>query len=131
MKLTEKTPKEVGAYGENTACEYLKRKGYKIVARNVARNTGEIDIIARKGETLHFVEVKSLLCREFPESKGVKDEYSPSANLHRAKINKVARTAEWYVAENEWEGDWQVDGLLVWLRERDGDALVEHLPQIV
>ena len=35
------------------------------------------------------------------------------------------------VAEKDWEGDWQVDGCLVWLRKRDGKALVRYLPQIV
>jgi len=46
-------------------------------------------------------------------------------------VRKVARTAEWYVMEKDWEGDWQVDGCLVWLRRRDGMARVRYLPQIV
>ncbi len=131
MELTGNDRKEIGSLGEKVAAEYLRRKGFHIVAMNVARKTGEIDVIAGKGNELRFVEVKSILCREFPDQASAGDRYDPSANLYPGKIRKVARTAEWYVAETGWEGEWQVDGCLVWLRERDGHAWVEYLPQIV
>ncbi len=117
--------------GERTAAEYLRRQGFKLVDTNVARKTGEIDIIMRQGEILHFIEVKTILCQEFPESGSVQDVYDPSANLHEAKIRRVARTSEWYVANKNWEGEWQVDAVLVWLRTRDGAAKVRYLPQIL
>jgi len=124
--------KEVGAIGEKVAAEYLKRHGFFIRDRNIARKTGELDIIAEKENTLHFVEVKTVLAEDFPlaENKG-EDRYDPSLNLHQAKVRKVARTGEWYVLEKKWEGEWQVDGCLVWLRRRDGMARVNYLPQIV
>lgn len=124
--------------GEKAAAEYLRRHGFVIVAVNVARKTGEIDIIATHEDTLHFVEVKTNLVDEFPFSAeatkgkpGDYDSYDPSTNLHEAKIRKVARTGEWYVLETDWEGDSQVDGCLVWIRKRDGVAKVRYLPQIV
>jgi putative endonuclease len=125
------TRKEVGALGEKVAAHYLTKRGYRVIDRNIARKTGEIDVILQKGDTLHFVEVKSILCQEFPDPKGREDAYDPSANLHEQKIRKVARTAEWYLMEKNWEGEWQVDGCLVWLRSRDGLARVAYLPQIV
>jgi putative endonuclease len=131
VNLSDKTGKEIGALGESVAAHYLTTHGFEIIDRNVMRKTGEIDVIARKDDTLHFVEVKSILCMEFPNANALRDEYDPSANLHEAKIRRVARTSEWYVAEHEWEGDWQVDGCLVWLRIRDGMAHVAYLPQIV
>lgn len=132
MDISSFTRKEVGNLGESVACEYLKRHGFKIQDRNIAKKTGELDIIAEKENTLHFVEVKTVLAEEFPlaECKG-EDEYDPSLNLHEAKVRKVARTGEWYVLEKNWEGEWQVDGCLVWLRRRDGIARVNYLPQIV
>jgi Holliday junction resolvase-like predicted endonuclease len=87
--------------------------------------------VAEKGDTLHFVEVKTILVDEFRDEKSVGDDYDPSLNLHEAKIRKVARTGEWYVIEKKWEGEWQVDGCLVWMRRRDGMARVSYLPQIV
>jgi putative endonuclease len=131
MDLSAKSRREVGMLGEAVAAEYLRRHGMDIVDRNVARKTGELDVIAREGDTLHFVEVKTLLAEEFPKEGAARDEYDPSLNLHEAKIRKVARTAEWYAAEHDWEGEWQIDGCLVWLRKRDGVARVRYLPQIV
>jgi len=137
MELSSKTRKEVGNLGESIACEYLKRHGFKIRDRNIARKTGELDVIAEKPayagreNTLHFVEVKTVLADEFPAEKNMEDDYDPSLNLHEAKVRKVARTGEWYVLEKKWEGEWQVDGCLVWLRRRDGMARVSYLPQIV
>ncbi len=131
MDLSVKSRKEVGALGECVAAEYLRRHGFKIVDRNVARKTGELDLVARKADTLHVVEVKTVLADEFPDEKYARDEYDPSLNLHEAKVRKVVRTGEWYVLQKEWEGEWQVDGCLVWLRRRDGKALVRYLPHIV
>ncbi len=131
MDISTKSRKEVGNLGENVAAEYLKRHGFTIRDRNVARKTGELDIIAEKEDTLHFVEVKTVLTDKFPLDENVADTYDPSLNLHEMKIRKVARTGEWYVLEKEWEGEWQVDGCLVWLRRSDGMAKVRYLPQIV
>jgi putative endonuclease len=131
VDLSSKTTKEIGNLGERVACEYLKRHGFSIRDRNIARKTGELDIIAEKEDTLHFVEVKTILTDEFPKEGNTKDDYDPSLNLHEAKVRKVARTGEWYVLEKGWGGEWQVDGCLVWLRRRDGMAKVSYLPQIV
>jgi putative endonuclease len=131
MELSGKSRKDIGNLGEHIACEYLRRLGFAIIDRNVTRKTGEIDIIAKKGDTLHFVEVKSMVCRQFPHARDTKDRYDPSLNLHATKIQKVARTAEWYMANNDWEGDSQIDGALVWLRESDARAYVRYLPSIL
>lgn len=52
MKLT-------GSKGEDIAAVFLKDKGYKIISRNYKTPIGEIDIIAKDGEILVFVEVKT------------------------------------------------------------------------
>ncbi|HJZ72110.1 MAG TPA: YraN family protein [Vicinamibacterales bacterium] len=49
----------LGKHGEDLACRELERRGYAIVARRYRRRGGEIDIIARDGETVVFVEVKA------------------------------------------------------------------------
>lgn len=131
MDISSFRRKEVGALGEKVAAEYLSRHGFSILDRNVVRKTGELDLIAEKDDVLHFVEVKTILTDEFPSEKEAEDEYDPSINLHEAKVRKVARTGEWYVAEKNWEGDWQVDGCLVWLRRKDGMAKVSYLSQLV
>jgi putative endonuclease len=49
----------LGGWGEDEAARYLQRAGYHINARNWRLHMGEIDIIARKGREVVFVEVKS------------------------------------------------------------------------
>lgn len=55
---TEK--QKIGQIGEDCACEYLEKNSYKIIERNYLKKWGEIDIIAKKGSKIHFVEVKAV-----------------------------------------------------------------------
>ncbi|MFQ5582548.1 MAG: YraN family protein [Mariprofundaceae bacterium] len=48
-----------GRKGEDKAANYLKRRGYSIIGRNVRRGKGELDIIARRADMIIFVEVKA------------------------------------------------------------------------
>jgi len=58
----------LGKTGEDLACAELTRRGYAILARRYRRRRGEIDIIARDGPTLVFVEVKARESHEFGEA---------------------------------------------------------------
>lgn len=89
-------------------------------------------MVAQKGSVIHVVEVKTLQCTQFPSSNSTNkaDRYDPADNLSPYKLNKVRRTAEWYLAQKRWEGEWQIDGALVWLRAHDGVARVRYLPQV-
>ena len=49
-----------GKWGEDKAAEFLKGKGYSIIERNYRCRCGEIDIIAERAGTVHFVEVKTV-----------------------------------------------------------------------
>jgi putative endonuclease len=51
-------PPNIGAYGEAVAGEFMKKRGYSIVTRNWRFGHGEIDIVARDGEILVFIEVR-------------------------------------------------------------------------
>ena len=55
---TEK--QKIGQIGEDYACEYLEKNGYKVIERNYLKKWGEIDIISKKANKIHFVEVKSV-----------------------------------------------------------------------
>ena len=84
--------RSVGASYESTACEFLERKGYKILERNYRVKIGEIDIIASDGETLVFVEVKY---RKSDAQGGAEHAIS------RGKQRTIARVAQWYMAEKD------------------------------
>lgn len=67
------TRAERGRAGEDAAAALLQAHGYRIVARNVRGPGGEIDIIARDGDTIVFVEVKARLGRSFGSAVGAVD----------------------------------------------------------
>lgn len=71
---TEK--KELGAWGENVAVQYLQEKGYRILARNWKTKLGELDIVARLGATVVFVEVKTRTASPYgyPEDSVTRDK---------------------------------------------------------
>lgn len=58
MALGKRFNKVLGNSGEDMACEYLRKLHYKIIERNYKHKIGEIDIIAKDGDVLVFVEVK-------------------------------------------------------------------------
>jgi putative endonuclease len=55
----------LGISGENLACAELQRRGYAILERRYRSRFGEIDIVARDGATIVFVEVKARLSGDF------------------------------------------------------------------
>ncbi|MFL6519081.1 MAG: YraN family protein [Chthoniobacterales bacterium] len=56
----------LGARGENLACRFLKKNGYKILYRNFkGRTGGEIDVVCRDRDTLVFAEVKTRTSEDF------------------------------------------------------------------
>ncbi len=81
----------VGRAGEVFACNYLKNKGITIIARNYRNRLGEIDIIARDGEYLCFVEVKT----RTGSSAGF-----PAESVNKAKQRKISQTACGYLKQH-------------------------------
>ena len=79
---------ELGRFGENQAAEYLRREGYRILDRNYRCGLGEIDIVARKGDSLRFVEVKTRTGFYYG---------SPAEAVDKNKQTHIRRVAEIYM----------------------------------
>lgn len=81
-----------GREGEELATVFLKAHGYCIVQRNYSLNFGEIDIVARDGDTLCFIEVKT---RET-------DDYGhPFEAVTKSKQSTIRKVAQMYLLEND------------------------------
>jgi putative endonuclease len=80
---------ELGKTGEDLACGELERRGYAIVARRYRVRGGELDIVARDGPTLVFVEVKARISREFGGA---------AEAVTSAKQRRIVQLARQYVA---------------------------------
>ena len=59
LNMTKTAKRQFGDWGEEQVCSFLVRLGYKILDRNFYAVGGEIDIIARQGDTICFIEVKT------------------------------------------------------------------------
>lgn len=88
--------RQMGTSYEIKAEEYLLQKGYKILARNFRNRQGEIDIIAKDGETFCFVEVKYRTTNDFG---------NPLEAVDVRKQNQIRKVALYYSMKNklsEW-----------------------------
>ena len=77
-----------GKKGENRAALYLRLHGYSILHRNFHSRFGEIDIVAKRGDTIAFVEVKA---------RGDNAISSPAAAVDIYKQKKLIKTAQYYL----------------------------------
>ena len=84
MTAPKSSNKPKGNFIETQAAAYLSREGYEIVARNYAYQGGELDIVAKDGETVVFVEVKSVWNNQ---------QGNPAARVNATKQRKIWKTA--------------------------------------
>lgn len=82
---------QYGQKSEDLAAGYLKKKGYEILQRNYRTRLGEIDIIARDGKTIVFVEVKA---RRTGRSGSVK------SSITKTKKIRITRLAQYYLKQS-------------------------------
>ena len=81
-------PKSLGRRGEDAAARYLKRHGYRIIARGVRSRLGELDLVAVDGRTVVFVEVKT---------RRTTDAGHPTEAIDADKQRRMTRAAVAYL----------------------------------
>lgn len=85
------TTQQLGMYGERLAAEFLLRLRFEIVARNFRVRGAELDIIARTGAALYFVEVKTRTGASYG---------APEQAIHYYKQRHIAFAAQIFIAEH-------------------------------
>ena len=85
---------EIGKLGEDIACDFLIKNYYEIIERNFKCKMGEIDIIAKEGNELIFVEVKTRAQNEFG---------TPADAVNKRKKSHIYHVAEYYLMINKIE----------------------------
>lgn len=86
--------RRLGSEKEKLAGEYLKRAGYEILEYNFFAKAGEIDLVARDGEYLVFVEVKY----RSSSSNGL-----PEEAVNARKIQRITRAAQYYLMKRGYD----------------------------
>lgn len=109
----------LGLWGEEQAARYLERSGLAVVARNVRGEYGEIDIVARDGEELVFVEVKTRIGDA---------SIAPDEAVDARKLLRLERLAEAWCAEHGLDDrPWRVDVIAIVLARSGQVVQLDHL----
>lgn len=93
----------IGKWGEGIAAEWLAQRGYHILARNLRTPYGEIDILAHRGDSVVFIEVKTLTASR---------DFFPEHQITPRKREHMLHAAQHYAAENRID-QWQIDVIAV------------------
>lgn len=88
---TDERRKAMGRRGEDIAADHLERAGWRIVARNYRVREGEIDLIAKRGTTLAFCEVKTLVQRAH-RGRGPANPIESVGHQKQVRVRRMART---------------------------------------
>jgi putative endonuclease len=147
--------RRIGNIGEDLAEMFLVKNGFKILERNYLKKWGELDVIAKKNNLIHFIEVKSKVSREIPGidvSRDVShqrftlidakdnlsresndDEYMPEDNVHFWKQKRMVRAIQTYILERNVDEDqeWQIDVLTVSIDFFQKTAIIKHIENVV
>ncbi len=107
---------ELGKQGEQIARKYLEQKGYEILETNWHYSHAEIDIIARKGDVLAVIEVKTR----------TSDHYGkPETFVNKKKINHLKNAVNYYVRTNKLDVEIRFD--IISIIKNQYVEKVEHL----
>lgn len=122
---------KIGIIGENIAARFLMKQGFSIKERNYWKKWGEIDVVAEKEGIVHFVEVKSVSCENIENVlSGSYAGYRPEENVHEGKLSRLYKTIESYIAEYEYEGEWGIDVIIVYIEKNTKRAKVKMIENI-
>jgi putative endonuclease len=127
-----KDTKEIGKLGEGIAALFLMKQGFTIVEQNYWRKWGELDIVAKKDEVIHFVEVKTVS----HETKGdleqaiSRETWHPEEQVHQFKLHQIHKALETWIADNNYEGDWQIDVIGVRVVPRETFSTINFIENI-
>lgn len=110
---------ELGRGGEAIAARFLERHGWSILDRNYRLGHAEIDLVARSGPIVAFVEVKTR------SGSGFGHPLTSVTALKRREIERVARS--WVQRKGRTGDSYRFDAVAVHWR-RGSPPLIEHIP---
>jgi putative endonuclease len=109
-------------WGEEVAWRALERQGYRLLARNWRSPEGELDLVARLGETIVFIEVKA---RQSIRYGAPEDAVTP------AKLRRLRSVAQAFLQAEGWEGsNWRIDVVAVECDAERNLLRLEQFPDV-
>lgn len=122
-----------GALGEAVAAQRYRNHGFEILDLNYYRKIGEIDIIALKNDSVHFIEVKTVAHEtKYDLEKSVSyGTLRPEEKVHRHKLHKLRQIIEIWLHEKQYSGAWQLDVVAVRLVKEEKYARVIVIENVI
>lgn len=103
---TKTTTTQKGQYFEQKAITYFKENSFTIIETNYhAKKMGEIDIIAFKNDTYHFIEVKS------------GESFEAVYNITPSKLSKLCKSIDYYLKEKNLDVAYCIDAIIFYGEE--------------
>lgn len=135
MKVMKRQNQILGQSGEEAAAEFLKKKGYNILARNWKCKAGELDIVAgktkgkifKKIECLVFVEVKTI------DAADAKFIGQAEENVNFFKQKHLIAASRYFLMTHKIKPDipWQIDIIAIEFDRGGGGHKIRHLERAV
>ncbi|MDY6873972.1 MAG: YraN family protein [Chloroflexota bacterium] len=123
MAKTTTHQRKIGNLGENIAATHLEKKGYQILDRNYSSRYGELDLVAKKGSYLVFVEVKTRTSNAFG---------MPEASVTADKFERICNTGLFWLQDHPEEpDDWRVDVIAIQLDQNHHIRDIHHFENIL
>ncbi|PIR93178.1 endonuclease [Candidatus Falkowbacteria bacterium CG10_big_fil_rev_8_21_14_0_10_43_10] len=123
LKIIFMHNQEIGRYGEQLACEYLIRKGYKILSRNYKASYKELDIVAERGVFIVFAEVKTRISKYY--GSGIESMSQKKQRDLKYAINK------YLTLKKLWNKEPRGDLILVDINKGKKIAKIKHYEDIL
>ena len=115
--MPNKTLQKVrGEYGESAAAEFLKQKGFSLIARNLHVSHNEIDIIAENEEYIVFAEVKARTVPYLKKDGSSPFAVTPAMAVTKQKQKRMVASASQYLLEHPSDKQPRLDVIEVYLR---------------
>jgi|SRR3990167_1627383 len=121
---------QTGSVGEDIAAIFVQRKGFSIIEKNYRKPWGEIDIVAERDGTVHFIEVKAV-SRSIVDDGSREMDYRPEEMVTISKLRKVARTAALYMESKRDAREYQIDVVGVLLDTEKKKAKCRFFEQVL
>lgn len=118
---------KVGQKGEDIVVKHLVKLGFEILDRNYRKKWGELDIVVKKDNIIHFVEVKTVS----HETKF--EENFPEENVHYFKRKRLERAIKTYLAEKKitHETEFQVDIISALFNPETKESKIRILENVI
>lgn len=114
---------DLGCWGEEQAKQFLKKNGYKILAEHWTSRIGELDLVAFRGGSYIFIEVKTRTNEKFG---------APEEAIPWWKEKKLRKTAELFLLKNKlFEVPWQIDVIAITRDLLSGEVKIKHLENAI